>query len=52
MQIGFRNLEERRSRGVVVDRAFIAHGIKYNKLSQRLFRLRQYALPFGEKETD
>ena len=46
MQIGFRNLEARRRRGVVVDRAFIAHGIKYNKLSQKLFRLRQHILNF------
>lgn len=44
MRIGFDNLVARKKRGLPVDRAFIAHGMRYNKAAEKLFRLRQFTL--------
>lgn len=52
MKTGFDNLAARRKRGVVVDRDFIRHGIRYNKAAEKLFRLRQYTLNFDRRESE
>lgn len=52
MAQGFENIRARRCSDQERTRDLIQHGVKFNKLNHKLFRLRQSALPFDSRKTD
>jgi len=47
MEIGFTNMRAKRNIDLATTIRWQAHAVKFHKLNQKLFRLRQRALPFG-----
>ena len=47
MEIGFTNIRARRNMDLATTIRWQRHAVKFHKLNQKLFRLRQRALPFG-----
>jgi hypothetical protein len=46
MKQGFENIRARRCSPAEKQRELLRHGVRFNKLNHKLFRLRQAALPF------